>query len=248
MYYEVITGIKKVNHNMKIDNKELIEKLRHGIIRPHFENFCKSIKNYFPHIEFFIYTASESRWANFIIKHIEKTIDFKFNRPIFTRDDCKFINNDFQKNIENIIPKLKKSLYRKWGKIHIKNNYLLIDNNMVYHNSNINNLLICPTYDYKYLENIPKYISHKIFLTSWKTIHSILNKYYKYNCNDDYFDFQYEFYKYYTQYIKWANYNNKKFLNDSFWKNLSRVLIKKKFHKWGNEQILYIKRKIKNTN
>lgn len=248
MYYEVITNIKKVNQDIKIDNKDLIEKLKFGIIRPYFENFCKSIKSYFPNMEFFIYTASETRWANFIVKHIEKSINFKFRRPIFTRDDCQFINDDFQKNIENIIPKIKRSLYVRWGKINLKNNFMLIDNNMVYRRNNINKLLICPTYDYKYCENIPKHISHKIFLTSYRTIHSILSKYYLYRCSDDYFEFQLEFYKYYVNYLKFVEINNKIFLHDTFWKDLSKILIKKKFNKWGDQQIDYIKKKISKKN
>ena len=51
-------------------------------MRPHFIKFVKT----HPDAELFIYTASVSDWAEFLISHIESKYDIKFNRPLFSRE------------------------------------------------------------------------------------------------------------------------------------------------------------------
>lgn len=241
MYYDLLTGLKRVNKNIKINNQPFIKK---GIVRPHFAEFCRIVSKLYPNIEIFIYTASEGRWANFIVSKIEKSIKYKFRRPLFTRDDCILVNNDFHKDVDKIIPRIKKSLNKKWGSFTINNNLLIIDNNNVYPQSQKPYLLMCPTYDYKYLENIPQYIDYDTFIKHHKTICDILSKYYSIKYTDDYFEFQLNFYKYYINYLSHLEKSNKKFLDDKFWFYLYKILIKKNFTRWGTEQILYIKKKM----
>jgi hypothetical protein len=68
-----------------------------GIIRPNFIKFFNFIKLKIPNILIFIYTASTKEWANKEILWIEKNNKIKFNRPLFTRENCKLQNNLYNK-------------------------------------------------------------------------------------------------------------------------------------------------------
>ena len=70
----------------------------------------KNVKKY-ENIEIFIYTASIKSWANFLIPKIEKLVNYKFNRPILSREGYVNINNYPQiKSIEVVKPIIYKKL------------------------------------------------------------------------------------------------------------------------------------------
>jgi len=58
------------------------------LVRPFFGIFISKMRKMFPNSHFFVYTASEKTWALKEINIIEKQNKIKFNRPIFTRDNC----------------------------------------------------------------------------------------------------------------------------------------------------------------
>lgn len=70
--WEICNDIKSSGGGNFYKPKDLYAKLQGGIIRPYFAEFIKSLKKNIPNIEFFIFTASEKKWAMNIIGYIEK--------------------------------------------------------------------------------------------------------------------------------------------------------------------------------
>ena len=73
----------KINDILKDCYKEKTK-----LIRPYFKLFLEKMREIYPSSHFYIYTASEKKWAEKELMIIEKVLNFKFNRPIFTRNDC----------------------------------------------------------------------------------------------------------------------------------------------------------------
>ena len=225
------------NNNIQLGNlvkyKSLCDKMldncydmQSKLLRPHFTTFMTEMKKKFPNSFFFIYTASEKTWANKEILIIEKQNNIKFNRPIFTRDNClKDASGNIKKSVNKIMPQLLKSI--KMPKTHsIANNIIIIDNNPTFVDYT-DNLLICPTYDYlkfhNLWENIPqeyakiselkhfvsKLISNKkMYIKNNPSNTVILEKLHRWL---------------YRKYRKINKYNNK-YTNDTFWLNLATLI------------------------
>lgn len=130
------------------------------LIRPGFLDFITELNNYFQgNIYFFIYTASERKWANTEIQWLEKSHEIKFQRPIFTRDDCIVDKSgNYKKSIANIFPRILRSI----GKVKISKEeksellhqkLLIIDNNAVFTDMK-EHLLLCPDYNFMLFENL----------------------------------------------------------------------------------------------
>ena len=74
-----------------------------------FIDFMNYLKKNFSNYYVFIYTASDKEWAYKEINWIEKqNKDIKFNRPIFTRQECLKEDGKYSKSITRILPKIKK--------------------------------------------------------------------------------------------------------------------------------------------
>lgn len=152
---------KKFGLKVKIDNK--VPKAFYpesNLIRPYFSNFIYDLTEFYGgNIYFFIYTASERTWAYKEIQWVEKTHNIKFQRPIFTRDDCKTDKvGSYRKSIQHIFPRILRSIGKGHFSKHqkediLKNRLLIIDNNAVY-NDFQNHLLVCPDYHYMVFENL----------------------------------------------------------------------------------------------
>ena len=131
------------------------------VIRYGFTNFINNLKKTIPDIKIYIYTASQKDWALKEIKWIEKNCNIKFNRPILTREDCLYLNNNYYKSIKNISKKIK----------NINNSDLLIiDNNDIFLDKK-EKFLKCPSYNYinfiDLWENIPIKYSNNKNLNEW---------------------------------------------------------------------------------
>jgi len=88
-----------------------------------------AIKKFYSSSFIFVYTASEKTWANKEIAIIEKQNNIKFNRPIFTRDNCIIDKNGMiKKSVNKIIPHLLKTMKVKKD-YDISKKLLIIDNN-----------------------------------------------------------------------------------------------------------------------
>lgn len=130
------------------------------LIRPGFSKFIHDLTEFYGgNIHFFVYTASERTWANKEIQWVEKAHGIKFQRPIFTRDDCTTDSTgSYRKSIQHIYPRMlrsigKSQLSRMYKDEILKNRLLIIDNNAVYTDTQ-DHLLICPHYNYMVFENL----------------------------------------------------------------------------------------------
>jgi len=226
--YNIQEIIKKNTSQSLLKNKTLCDKKLFEsynseslLIRPFFSKFILAIKKIYPNCFFYIYTASEKFWAYKEISIIEKQNNIKFNRPIFTRNNC--ITDQYgnlKKSVTKILPLILKSM--KMPKTYdISKKLLIIDNNHTFVDYN-ENLLICPTYNYikfnNLWDNIPdEYLEDeglKTFISaliSSKKIHSIRSK--KSEVQDKIHKWLYKKYKKINKY-------NYKFRNDTFWKDL----------------------------
>lgn len=137
IFYKYMSILNTNNNNIS-NNLSPYYKEDVKLIRPDFINFIKKMREiYKNNVYFYIYTASSDDWANIQIKLIEKNNGIKFNRPIFTRDDCYVENNIIYKDVTKIINKVKtKEL-----------DLIIIDDNEVYKEYN-KYVIKCKPYHY----------------------------------------------------------------------------------------------------
>ena len=241
--YKISLILNKLGVKIKINNiLEEYYKEKSKLIRPYFMYFIEKMREYFPNSYFYIYTASEKKWAEKEISILEKSLNIKFNRPIFTRNDCLIIKSeDGSSNL------LKKSIENIKKKIKVKNpEILIIDDNNVYIDNN-DKLLLCKTYNYKsfcnYWEYIPMdKITNKIFIDYLNKL--ISNK--TLNPNNNYSNM-----KQMTQTYKWfynncliINEQNKQYKKDDFWLKLTKIIIENKITSFNSTSIKFITKSI----
>ena len=207
------------------------------LIRPYFLNFITELTDYFQgNIYFFIYTASERKWANTEISWLEKSHGIKFQRPIFTRDDCIVDKSgSYRKSISNIFPRMLRSMgltkISKEQKTEILHQRLLIiDNNAVF-NDMKEHLLICPDYNFMVFENLlediplsylqnPNIRQHILSLINMGLICPFFCK------NDDINQQMYKKYEWLAIKCKHISENNTYSIKDIFFKYLTGLIVK----------------------
>jgi hypothetical protein len=181
--------------------RNLHDQLNNGIIRPNFNAFFNDLKDH--GVEFFIYTASEKKWAEHIVKQIETTTGVKFNRPLFTRNNCLLVNGEYKKSITHVLPSVIKCLTNKYNNLttaSLRNMVMAIDNNNVYNTSDRKNLLLCDTYQYSSPENVPCFVNKMLFDQHHSVVMSILSSYYPYmKYTTNYMKFEKQYYIHYIQ-------------------------------------------------
>jgi hypothetical protein len=131
----------------------MISDFKSGVLRPHFKQFIDHVKRYVPYIEFYIYTASTTEWASYIIPRVEKTLGVSLNRPLFTREHCTYKDGKYSKNLATVMPIIAKRLAKTYAPVkangvHGIRSAFLIDNTPDVLTEHAN-LVLCPTYDYQ---------------------------------------------------------------------------------------------------
>lgn len=243
--YELWKSLKTSKHKYNYDLQDLKDKLQGGLIRQGFASFIKTLKHNIPNIEFFVYTASEKTWAEFIIKQIESVLQIKFNRPIFSRNHCFKHEKEYRKSTQYIKQGVLKCLRKKHNnKQHVVSSLLIIDNNNVYSTADHRNLLLCPSYNLRIPENICANISQKCFEENHNVILSSAKKYLPINLSmtRDYYQFQKEFYTYYIQYIDVAMKLNARYSQDTFWSSLKGLIITENIQSFNEKNIKFLQR------
>lgn len=233
LYQTILYNIEIILKKNKVKTKKddmLINSYKPDskLVRPYFKYFYSTMKKMYPNSLFYIYTASEKKWATKEISIIEKTHKIKFNRPLFTRTDCIIDSyGQYRKSVNNILPKIIKA--NKELEIN-KNNILVVDNNDVFIDYK-SNFLLCPTYDYIFFCDIWEKIN-KAHITI-PELNNILQHLISTNkiCKYDETNFICEGmrkekikelrYKWLYKKIKKINQNNRKFEKDIFWKVLT---------------------------
>jgi hypothetical protein len=224
-------------------------KLNGGIIRPFFGEFISRLKKEVPHIEFFIYTASEKKWASHIISHIEKACSIKINRPLFTRKDCIVKGDNLLKSLAKIKPQVLRALKKKYGVVDLTNRILVIDNSPVFIEEDKPYHILCKTYNFVYPENLGAIISHEEYHKHHHIIDRILTSHLGIRLdgkNANYFDFQKRFYDVYCDTLKDVISNADE--KDTFYKDLRRAITKliivKKHNRFDSSGVSYIRRQL----
>lgn len=203
------------------------------LMRPFFKYFITYILKHYPNSLFYIYTASEKAWAQKEISLIEKTHNFKFNRPIFTREDCiKDSYGQYRKSVKKILPKI----IRGNKKYNIQTNKILVVDNNATFIDYASNFLLCPSYNYvlfcdvwdkikkEYLKIMEIYQIIKNLIANNKAC-----KYCKTN-SERIIDTKAleNKHKWLYKKHKKINRDNKKYVGDIFWKNLAHTIVEKK--------------------
>ena len=235
--YKIALILNKLKIKIKIN--DILDEFyneKSKLIRPNFLHFINTISKYYSSCSFYIYTASEKKWAEKEIGIIEKNFNIKFNRPIFTRNDC----------IEQIIDEkkvYKKSIESIKRKIKVKDpEIIIIDDNSVYID-NMERLIKCKVYNYKYFCNYWEYIpmekiTNKIFINYLSTLIEA-----KRLCPiSNIQNMKQEMTKYKWLYDKCyhINKNNKKYNQDDFWLNLTNLIIDNKIKIYNNTTFKFI--------
>jgi hypothetical protein len=215
--------------NLKLSQKKLyrqnlISDLKNGIIRPFFIdfiNFCKENK-----IPIFIFTASTKEWINYLLPIIEKIINYKFERPIFTRQHMikkplEMICNDLIiKSINHIKPSIYKTLKKKYSYDKSNTIIYMIDNRI----DNIlekKYVLHCKSYNFLLPTNLIRSLTEE-----QKYIYKNRISKYLYNKEFDYTHLMIKIYSEYLNDLKLSIINNR-IKNDNYWKLLT-IMIKQK--------------------
>jgi hypothetical protein len=203
---------------IKYNPAQLKFALSSNLVRPHFVDFFKYLKSVDALV--YVYTASEKRWANFVIPHLERACGIRFDRPIFTRKDCKLREKEFSKSLQFISRPLMSSLKKnhpdifQHGKVDVLKSVTIIDNTNVYHPSDQPQLVMCPTYSYKYPENIASQISYDQFKANEQLIHDFMSRCIPdYRPSSDFWTFQKRMAQHF---INMINSNTRGGENDSF--------------------------------
>jgi hypothetical protein len=227
--------------------KEVREKLQDGIVRPHFHTFITEMTK--RGIELFVYTASEKKWAEFIVKQIEAAFDFKFNRPLFTRDQCHVVNGEWTKRISTVLPSIVRTLNKKHSvKFKVKDvvdNIIAIDNNRVYSRQDSDRLLLCPTYKYTSPENIAYVINKRSYDAYAPAIHQSINAYMdNYKPFKNFMRFERQFYQMYVNALTESISLRETCLHDTLFKIITMCIVHKNIQEFNSHTIRYIQNKI----
>jgi len=155
--------------------KNLITQLENGLLRPHIMNYIELIRSKHEHVELFIYTASDAKWAAFLVPCIENVIGIKFNRPLFTRNQCTLVNHEYRKSLSKVMPtafsKIKRGLsLQDISHSDLKHHSTLIDNNHVLMKNEECRGILCPTYNFIDIYDVLRLLSEHAIQQSYVEI------------------------------------------------------------------------------
>lgn len=238
-YFSIVAALKK--HGFKPRIQHVIPPAfapNSKLIRPGFSAWMKSIQQLYTDVHFFIYTASEKKWALQEIAWVEKLHDIKFARPIFTRDDCTVDSGgNMRKSLGRVFPRMMRTISKAKGvaltpsqrQTVLESTTLIIDNNAVY-TDRTDKLLICPDYGYCVFENllnvIPKHARGHPAIQ--QIIYGLVNSGYLCALPSDSDDGMRALSKQYHWLATKCNAVatlNDEYMNDDFWKHLKKLIV-----------------------
>jgi hypothetical protein len=176
--WEILSKFDKFK--LRAFKAHLIDTLVNGLLRPHIADFLMDVKKKYDHVEFFVYTASNTSWANFLIPCIEKAINMQFQRPYFTRNNCLFKNSEVQKSLDCVLPVVTRRLrtaYPNMNNKMMKNRIGIIDNNNVLVRGETHRCIKCPTYSFVYYYDVLGKMELSTLMKRYVEISEILSNY-----------------------------------------------------------------------
>jgi len=127
--------------------------------RPGLKDALENIRKNYPTSEFFIYSAGNPEYVKSMVDIVEKHIDFKFNRPLFSRTECPTNEaNQYSKSIVARYPKIIQTLSQleRYQKINlyevseeIMENRLIFIDDVDFIWDRKEKWIQCPAYNYK---------------------------------------------------------------------------------------------------
>jgi hypothetical protein len=168
MLYKIC--IKEKDLSAKCPKHDLIDlqdELKGGLLRPNARDFITYCQKKFKHLEIFFYTNSTYGWTNrVLVREIEKALQFKANRPLFTREDSLV---GYAKTITNIYPLIQKSLIKKYPLFKdAKHAQKVFSEQMLFIDDITDNVydftsrqIVCPEYKFRSYYDIPEKIINK---------------------------------------------------------------------------------------
>lgn len=221
--------IQFLNNKVNTKTKKIVQSRQNvmndftkgNLLRPHFKRFIEKMRKRFSNVEFFVYTASENEWANYIVRILEAAIKVKINRKIFTRDDCIIDerNGKIMKSISHITPTLFNILKNKYKLYKVNNKYKfkniwLIDNNYVLYDHEKHHLIKCPDYNHSAIIDQLRCFKKEYIESNYQLIGKFL-----FNIE---FSSLINFYSYYYNFLKKQVDNYQNNVPDKYWKNQLR--------------------------
>jgi hypothetical protein len=165
--------LNKYNKNgIRYFKKFLTDLLKTELIRPGLVSFIQNISKENNNVHFFIFTASDHKWANFLVPCIEAALNIKFSRPIFTRKHMSYCKKtgSYRKSLKTILPQISKSVKCQ---INLKN-CIMIDNNDTLVSDESKRLILCPTYEYVLYQDPLKFVPASVLKHNLQSIIMIL--------------------------------------------------------------------------
>lgn len=146
--------------------KNVCAQLAAGLLRPGLAtlmDFLKARHASDGGCEFFIYTASDPKWAAFIVRCVEAVVGHRFKRPIFARQHCVKREQGFVKSFIRVLPAAIKRLGVGPGRqSEFRGRFVLIDNNRVLPRDQETRLILCPTYMYTDTTDVLRLLSESV--------------------------------------------------------------------------------------
>lgn len=147
--YDIVRRLNRritQNKKVRLNVSDFENDMRTGLMRPYLAECLRAIRRTHAHVELFLYTASTTEWAHYVVNRIERNVfgEQVFNRPYLTRKHC---SGTMSKSIERVFPIIARTLRNKYQTVS-KDRVFLIDNNPVLPESERRHLILCPTYEY----------------------------------------------------------------------------------------------------
>ena len=202
-------------NTLLIKDYDITDILNNGMLRPYFKDFIDFIYKKYKNVEIYVYTNSSFEWINYgLIDNIQKSINYKINKPYFTRDD----SNYYKKLLGNLYDNIINSLIAKYPSLKSqKNKEFVFKNQIVFIDDIKNNLkdypqkqILCPEYNY-------------IDVYDMKT--RLINKY---NINEDIFDKEIVLSLFENNYLPLYNKNGSIYQQDKSYQELLRLRLLRK--------------------
>lgn len=246
--YSITTYLKH-----KHDVKSLMDDLENGLLRPYFESCIKLILTKYSNAELFIFTAAEKKWAHIMINCIEKLLNIKFNRPIFSREYCTSENGYLKKNITKLAPIIYRKLKSKYRLTHInqlKKQIVLIDNSHVVGENDAHRFIKCPSYEYCYPCDVLEGLSKSKIKHHMTSIGTIIQKYSgntNLNATTDFLRFMSLYYAFLSEHYKntssQSNKNRKDL--DTFWLMVEKIFRNHNIHSFSVKVVTYMNKNVR---
>jgi hypothetical protein len=164
-----------------------------------------------------------------VIEYIEETYDYKFNRPLFTREDgyIGISDDNYMKEITGFQDIIIKSIKLKYSPLEIENIFsyriLIIDDNYIFWSSNNPQLLICNPYNYTPIPYLDYNLLYQI-KNNQQIMDFIINSsndlFPHYLASTSYDDFFLNYHLYISELLRKQLKINNEAINDEFFKSL----------------------------